>query len=176
MEFRRLAVTALRRKGKTYQEIADELGISIGVAFADTKFVLEKVRGETKEVAEDARELELARLDALLVKCNEILDDDLADHELKLKTMDRVVKINDHRAKLLGLYAPVKQEVTAEVVNANPVVAARLVREAFGSNARPKDEILSDDGNAGLLPAPQEAGEASGDASASQALPEPAEE
>ena len=48
-----------------------------------------------------------------------------------------VLKVRERRAKLLGLDAPAKSEVSASVGGgpATPAEAARLVQEAFGSHA-----------------------------------------
>lgn len=116
---RREFVLRLRRKGKTYRAIAaaalaefgpDRLpnGWDCRYAYMDVKRELDKLREVVGEHAEDVRQLELLRLDAML--------DGLWERARagKATAVDRVLKIMERRARLLGLDAPTRQEVTGK--------------------------------------------------------------
>lgn len=97
---------ALRRKGLTYDEIAQQIGFqSKGPAFTAVQ------RGMTRalrESADDLREFEAQRLDAAMAA---IWDDVLTGDRSAIMCL---VKLVQERAKLFGLYAPttIKQEIT----------------------------------------------------------------
>lgn len=117
----------LRSRGARLQDIADELG------FGDRSAARKAIeRALDATVAEDAgalRQLELDRLDRLYRAGLKVLEtahitvshgaivrgDDgkpLPDDGPVLQAIDRLVRIADRRAKLLGLDAPAKLEVT----------------------------------------------------------------
>jgi hypothetical protein len=107
----------LRIRGKNYREIAAETGVSVRQAWLDVKAVLERTMNDADEKAEDARALDLDRLDRAIDTVEKILEggsftEGTDPDELKLKALDRLMKIQDQRAKLLGLYAPEKKELT----------------------------------------------------------------
>lgn len=123
----------LRIRGYSFREIAAELKISLAVAHSDVRTAMSGTLKRTAEELEAERELELHRIDTALRVVAKILDGVLfADEsaaqtaalqaemnlmdvltggdELKLKAIDRQVKLQEQRAKLLGLYAPQKVE------------------------------------------------------------------
>lgn len=84
----------LRRQGLNYHEIARELKISTNRAY---ELVQSALTRWMLEPAEDVRLLELQRLDALLAALwDKAIAGDLA-------VVDRVLRIMERRAKLLGL-------------------------------------------------------------------------
>ena len=93
---KRAEALELRAMGYSYQAIADEgLYASKGAAH---KAVAQALRDIPREQAEQARELELGRLDDLqMAAMNGAMAGDLF-------AIDRVVKIVESRARLLGLY------------------------------------------------------------------------
>lgn len=96
---------ALRRQGLTYQAIADAMNISAPGAFQMVKRGLDRT---LREVADDYRELEVQRLEtALAAIWPKVIEGNLA-------AIDRMMRLVEVRAKLLGLNAPTKieQEVT----------------------------------------------------------------
>jgi DNA-binding CsgD family transcriptional regulator len=127
---RRAEAVKLRARGKGFQEIADALGVSLGTAHHDVRTAMTEIANESRKFIEAERGTELARLERAL----EVVEDVLLDpeplfpdqgeeptdfekriessRELKLKALDRMVKIQDQRSKLLGLYAPEKKELT----------------------------------------------------------------
>lgn len=138
----------LRCRGFTIREIAAELKISVAVAHSDVRTAL----GNAKKLSEDElqaeRELELHRIDAALRVVSKILNErevtaveaakleispsELLDSEdeLKLKAIDRQVKLQEQRAKLLGLYAPQKVEAEVTGVSLDELEQRRKLAEA----------------------------------------------
>lgn len=102
---RQAAAIRLRRNGWSYDRIAEELG------YADKsgayKAVMAALQATLKEPAEELRTLELKRLDAAVdLALREIDNDNLA-------AVDKLIRIMERRAALLGLDAP--KRVAAEV-------------------------------------------------------------
>ena len=96
---------ALRKAGVSYVGIAEALGYASGSgAF---KAVSSGLKKTLQEPADELRTLELARLDDMLKA--------IAPHVSagNLTAIDRALKIQERRAKLLGLDAPVKQDITS---------------------------------------------------------------
>ena len=104
----------LRRAGLTYDEIAR----SIGYATAQGAYLAygrALKRSLMDSGAEEARAMELDRLDRLQrTWWGKALSGDE-------KATDRVLKIMEHRAKYLGLYAPTKMQVEAVVYDAGTI-------------------------------------------------------
>lgn len=93
LELQRRALE-LRRQGLNYHDIARELNIDTRTAY---RIVQEALTRWIAEPAEDVRLLELQRLDALLAALwDKAIAGDLA-------AVDRVLRIMERRAKLLGL-------------------------------------------------------------------------
>jgi hypothetical protein len=94
---------ALRRAGLSYEAIGRELGISKPSAF---KMIARAIDAIPREEAELVRALELSRLDALLRGLWEraVKGSDTA--------VASVLRVMDRRAKLLGLDAPTRRELS----------------------------------------------------------------
>lgn len=127
---RRAQAINLRISGVDWETIATRLGYANrSAACTDVSRALEANQKAAEAGAEDLRTLDVARLDALLVKTWSLLDRDyvvysggkpvmlvgpdgeevpLIDAGPALAAIDRVVKIMERRAKLLGLDAPTK--------------------------------------------------------------------
>jgi hypothetical protein len=97
---------ALRRRGMTFAAIGAELGFTEQAAHRAVQRALAKLAEESRKEAVHLRTLELARLDALLegVWSKAISGD--------VPAVGAVLKISERRAKLCGLDAPVRQELT----------------------------------------------------------------
>ncbi len=96
---------ALRMAGTPYPDIAAELGIREDTAIGYVREQVERLRGEEVRRVDVARELELARLDAMQARVwPRAVEGDT-------RAALTVLKIMDRRAKLLGLDAPVKVDV-----------------------------------------------------------------
>jgi hypothetical protein len=155
IDLRRAEALRLRCRGYSVREIGLELGISKSVAADDVR----KAMGEAKKLSQDEldaeRSLELHRIDTSLRVIAKIIDGvmfdstdgakdaadsagmDLGDlilggNEMKLKAIDRQVKLQQERSKLLGLYAPQKVEAEVNAVGLDELDALRKAAAANG--------------------------------------------
>jgi hypothetical protein len=127
---RRTRALQLRAAGVPYQAIADELGhTSKGAAAVDVTRALR----DRQDLLDGQRDLfvtlELERLDSLERAVQAVLRQASADGEksIVLRASDRLLRIAERRAKLLGLDAGGgEQEVPADV---NPLDELRSRRE-----------------------------------------------
>ncbi len=140
----------LRTTGMSWQDVADALG------FADASGAYRAAQDAMRAIAEPARELraiELARLDFALrtawqamtakhvtvsqgrVVLDPVSGEPLRDWAPNLAAIDRVVKIGERRARLLGLDAPTKIEaITPDRIEAE---IERLAEELGINGPRP---------------------------------------
>lgn len=113
----------MKRRGSTYQVIADTLGIALSTAYAAVESAMAEIPFED---ADTLRKIEMAHLDKAQEKTLEILDsrhvaisasgkvvysetgDEVLDDSVSLKAAETLVKIQTRRAKLLGLDAPTR--------------------------------------------------------------------
>jgi len=92
---RHLQALELRKAGVTYEVIATQLGYAN--ASGARKAVVSALKATLREPAAELRELELARLDAMLLPLWRPVQ---AGDE---KAVDRALRIMERRARLLGL-------------------------------------------------------------------------
>lgn len=97
---RQKQAVALRIAGATFAQIGDRLGVTAQAAHKMVVKALADTAKKTAESAEQLRQMELQRLDALQAS---LWPDAMRGDEQKV---DRVLKIMAQRAKLLGLNAP----------------------------------------------------------------------
>ena len=105
---RRARAMELRLAGRTYEQIANELGYqSKGGAYNAVKRAL---KDTLQEPAEALRTAELERLDRILAKLWAVVEDmdTAAPTTTQLRTIDRILRIMERRAQYLGLDDPVK--------------------------------------------------------------------
>lgn len=115
----------LRRAGWAFQDIADEVGYaSKGAAHNAVKIAIKEI---TRESASELIELQLSRLDDLLAGLYENARNG------DLFAVDRALKIEDQRARLLGLYDQKPEDPTADVKGALLDFAAGL-KGLFGTD------------------------------------------
>lgn len=116
-----------RKAGATYDQIARQL--NYGSTSAAHKAVMTALRKTIQEPADELRQLELTRLDALLIP--------VWGQAMKgsLPAIDRAIRIMERRAKLLGLDAPLKFDL-AEIV--------KQVAEELGLTPDESAETLTD--------------------------------
>ncbi|MEZ0066692.1 hypothetical protein ABIA32_002704 [Streptacidiphilus sp. MAP12-20] len=110
---RRRQAVELRIAGRSWQQIADQLEYSSkGAACTDVRRALEKAVEKLAIPLEAHRQLELDRLDAIQnALWDKVLDGDT-------KAIDTTLRLMDRRAKLLGLDAPQRHELTLEAIDA----------------------------------------------------------
>lgn len=156
---RRTKAIRLRLEGEDWQDIADKLGYSSrGAACTDVNRALATRVAEMGSTLEVYREAELMRLDQLtvevwrvlrarhyLISQGETVEDPetgrpLLDDGPSLQAVDRLLKIQDRRAKLLGLDAPQRMEVlTLDAIDAHIIELERQLAAA-GSEALEAEE------------------------------------
>ena len=127
---KRAEALELRAMGYNYQAIADEVGY--GSRGAAHKAVAQELRNIPREAAEQARELELGRLDDLqMAAMNGAMAGDLF-------AIDRVVKIVESRARLLGLYnLPDNSDPGAEQARQALIGFLQVASEAVAPKVEP---------------------------------------
>ncbi|MFE1515703.1 hypothetical protein ACFW9I_02540 [[Kitasatospora] papulosa] len=133
----------LRARGLTYQQIADELGwTSRGDAHHAVQRALEAT---VKEAADEVRAIELDRLDTLYRAALAVLErqhvtvsngrvvslneEPLPDDGPVLAAIDRLLKIQERRSKLLGLDAPSKAAIS---ITPDRLAAIEAMAEELG--------------------------------------------
>lgn len=100
-EKQRIALV-LRKSGASYKEISEKVGCSIKQATTYVKKAIEEHNANNAEVASDIINLELSRLDQMLMAISTQVK------QGHLGSIDRALKIQERRAKLLGLDKPAK--------------------------------------------------------------------
>ena len=115
IERRKLALK-LRQAGLAYRDIATTLTqkgfpCHYATAYTDVKTVLQEIIDETSEKAEQLRTLELQRLDTMM---KAIWDKVVSGDE---KAVDRALKIQERRSRLLGLDAPSQVKLDSDIIN-----------------------------------------------------------
>jgi AcrR family transcriptional regulator len=158
IEARRVEVARLTHMGWSTRRIAAEIGVSHGTVATDVDAILTELAAHQTKDAEKirARELEtLAQAEAAVLK---VLDRaEAEDFEMVLKATDRVAKIQERRAKLLGLDAPERLDATL-TEGPSPEAAARAIREVFAVSKTHGD----DDPDAGRTAGDASAADGSG--------------
>ena len=144
---RRTRVLAMRIEQRPYTEIAARLGIAESTARSDYIRAIEQRKAELDDQRHVTIALELAKLDALeraawaVLRTRHILAQQgkivctedgtpLEDDAPTLQAIDRILKIAERRARLLGHDAPVRAKV--EVTDAIDADIERLVAELAG--------------------------------------------
>lgn len=138
----------LRSRSLSYREIARRLSVSPATAHAMVARALAEI---VREPADDVLALELAKLDNLEQAALSVLearhytvsngrliyvgDEPLDDDGPVLAAIDRLLKIQDRRARYLGLDAPVKTEVRT-VDNLDDEIRRLMDRMADGQQTR----------------------------------------
>ncbi|MCP4099159.1 MAG: hypothetical protein GY748_23295 [Planctomycetaceae bacterium] len=109
----------LRKAGASYRSIGRQLGISAPQAHRDVAKSIAELKKLGEENAQAVRELEVQRLDAMLLG---LWPQARTGHQ---GSVDRVLRIMQRRASLLGLDAPARQDVTSggEQIKAYAVVS-----------------------------------------------------
>lgn len=120
-EEKRQKAIDLRRKGYSYREIGAEIGATHGYCYKLVSQALKRIREETNEIAEDARQLEMERLDQLWMHAYQAVE--AGD----IGAIDKAVRVMDRRSKLLGLDAPARHDITGTLTSSPEWVALRGV-------------------------------------------------
>lgn len=118
----------LRLKGKSYTEIADELSCSPSTAFELVGAALERTRGETNEKAQQLRDLEVARCDAIIAS----FWDRATDPKRAIKTSTAISFGADEpeETEVLGGYDPSQDRAATTLLKAMERKSALLGLDA----------------------------------------------
>jgi DNA-binding CsgD family transcriptional regulator len=106
----------LRSRGLSYRAIAAELGIDVHTAHDAVQRALQAIRAEG---AVEARTIELQRLDGLWEAVLAVLErattEPGTESDTRLKAVATLLKVQERRARLLGLDAETKVSVSGGV-------------------------------------------------------------
>ena len=117
----------LRRGGLTFEEIAAELQVDEKRARRLCSDAMEDARAQVAETAKELQALEVSRLDSML---NSIWDSAMRGN---LAVIDRVIKIMERRAKMLGLDAQERLDsLTPEEI---AMEAQRAIQQAMATSS-----------------------------------------
>lgn len=112
---------ALRSEGLGFEEIGARLGITRQGAVKAYDRAMAELKADTEDLAQHNLELELLRLDDMLKAIMPLATAGELPH------IATALKIAEQRAKLLGLYAPTKSELTGK--NGQPLIHTELSQE-----------------------------------------------
>lgn len=142
---RRARALEMLTNGKTKREIAAALGVSATTIGKDISWMVAHEKADAPERVEEVRAIETQRIDAWLSRASALLDN--ADPDIQLKALDRVVKLAERRAKLLGLDAPIKQEIDTTVSGEATPADVRAAMKIHFPNAAVSPVVPPDDSN-----------------------------
>jgi hypothetical protein len=121
---------ALRRAGHSFERIGHKIGISTSRAHALVQMGLATARDQITASVDELRTEELSRLDGMLAKLYPKAE------KGDLYAADRVLKIGERRARLLGLDAPVRTALEGGGEGAPPVSHVATVTFYMPENGR----------------------------------------
>lgn len=110
---RRRKAIQLRRAGATYEQIAEALEVSVSRCRQYVREALVAIEKEIAETASEVKQLELERLDNMLRIIEPKVAAAAADGDWR--PMQMQLRIQERRAKLLGLDAAVKHDHSGRV-------------------------------------------------------------
>lgn len=116
----------LRKKGCTYESIAQQLGL-LDKSYAH-RLVKRAIAEIVREPAQELLQMELGRLDALMMAHWERAKEDPKAAQLVLHILDR-------RARYMGLDAPQRVETEVNIVTEQEDVLSKLARIAASVGA-----------------------------------------
>lgn len=109
---RRAKAFELRKAGLSYQTIGAQLGITRQSAHSLVTTALRQLNEKTAEDAAELTRLELERLD----DCQAVVVHEMRTGRNRLAAVDRLLRIQERRAKLIGLDAPERLAVREQGV------------------------------------------------------------
>jgi hypothetical protein len=144
----------LRIQGKTFRAIADELGMPQSRV---ERRINEYIRENVGPLADELREIESRRLDDLTLRAYGVLtgshplvqngrivyhdDKPVQDTRPVLGAIDRLIRIQERRARLLGLDQPTQVSATVHEIGMDDIELAALIREAKARQAADEERL-----------------------------------
>ncbi len=120
-ERKRFQALDLRAGGATYREIATQMDLSVAYSYQLVRDALAQLRRDAQEDADEARAIELRRLDAQYLRfLNKLLAQGALPDEA---TGLQLLRIAERRARLLGLDAPTASEISGPGGGPIPIAA-----------------------------------------------------
>lgn len=116
----------LRRGGDGYEAIAEKMGIGKSSAHRMVEAAMAGARAQISASVDELRADELTRLDGMLAKLWPKVTDDP-----DVAVIDRIIKIGERRAKLLGLDAPVRTAIQGGGDDAPPISTVNETKVTF---------------------------------------------
>ena len=113
----------LRLAGLTIDQIAKATGLSQGTVHARVKA---EVEGRVEPLRQEVRQMQLDRLDSWLIK----LTEQIKAGKSVARNVEVAIRVEERRAKLLGVDEVEKAEVTVHQVDQVDVGLAELIRDA----------------------------------------------
>lgn len=134
---RRTEALRLRKEGLTFEEIGRQLGVNKSTAYNHVTEALKELRQDATENAEQVKAIELERLDTIYRNgFSALINGDLKGGDLCLRAMDR-------RARLLGLDAATKTEISGMLLASAEWTAIKgVILEVLAQSPELKDEFL----------------------------------
>jgi hypothetical protein len=157
-----------RCQGHSWREIGRMMGIAPQSAYDLVDRALHNEQAYRKAEVQFTRELELDRLDAMLLVAMTMMEDENRPAKIRLAAIDRALSIGERRSKLLGLDTIVQPADDSFIVDKD-----RLIREIRERVAANRLKFAAE----AVVQLPQESDESTEDdatATPSLNLPEPA--
>ena len=127
----------LRKRGASLAQIASELEVSVPAVHKMLKRVMARQVELADESLAELRAMEVERIDALLLAVWPKAVGG-SGREPSLGAIDRVIKLSKRRSEILGIDAPLKQDITS---GGEPITAVKLVEVLLDKKP---DESISD--------------------------------
>jgi hypothetical protein len=149
MLVRRARVLELKVQGLSNRAIAGMLDppVSYETVRKDVAAVLEELAEETRDNADRLRALDLGRLDKAIRVCLGFVTSEAEEPSVRLQAVEKLAKLTERRAKLLGLDAPERHEVAGDMT-LTPAAVSGAVREVFRELGSRSDATGEDDAGA----------------------------
>ncbi len=128
----------LRLQGLTVRQIATQIGMPRSTV---QNRLDSEITGRVLPVADEVRLLEVDRLDAWLAR----LENRLEQGEDPVRVVPVLLKVQERRARLLGLDAPERADVTVHQVDAEDIELRELIDEARAKQAAEEAELQRGD-------------------------------
>lgn len=133
---RRVKAIELRVEGKkSVRDIARELGVSPTTVWNDLTALIREETDGVADMIRTAREIESQRLDLWQAKVIKALES-TGDIDEQAKLFGILTRISERRAKLLGLDAPIKQDIDVTIGTAQQTAASAraMMQTMFASS------------------------------------------